>query len=735
MNEPNLQRRGPRLVVVFLWMLSIAVAVFVGHRFGDAMKQTLVSMLDDLRGGRDAAPRDERLHTCGMHPSVLVHGPGICPFCQMELVPVDPSRIGHDVVVDPRIAQNIGVRTALVGTGPLQRTLRTVGTIGYDESGLRDVTLKVPGWIETLHVDRLGAKVAVGDPLFELYSPDLLTAQQELLIALREGESAAAAPRTRLRLFDIDDAQIDDLAHRGEVARTLTLRSKVAGVVIEKDAVQGMRAEEGMRLFRVGNLDRVWVAVTVYESQIPFVEVGQEARMTLAYVPGQEFVGKVTWIQPWVDARTRQVQVRLEFDNALGLLKPGMYASVVLSRTLAAERTLLPRSAVVDTGRRTLAFVALNDGHFEPRDLRLGVETDAGMVEVLDGVKPGESVVVSAQFLLDSESRLREAMLRMVREGLEGGASAGSDPVAELADLPEALDGHLTTVVRAYLGLADALTRDALPAAADARGLAAELDAALALPLDGFWSHHDEAAVARGKALELIAAQDIETARRLFADLGVALGTLLRATGVPRGLGAGLEELHCPMYREEQGGGMWLQTGPAVRNPFMGPRMLGCFDRRQRLPAARSAQDTVSPALPAESVDRIAESYLRASAILAADGVAGLDEQWHAMATALTALHAAAKGEAQTLVDNLTGAIPKDGLDVVAARAAFAPLSTALIALLRAHPSDRELVRAHCPMVEASWLQPPGRLANPYMGSAMLTCGTVEETMPRAKGR
>lgn len=541
-----------------------------------------------------------RYYTCGMHPWVIEPRPGDCPICHMALTPVDPAKFTGELAIDPVVVQNMGVRVAPVVTGPLTRTIRTVGTVAYDETSVRDVNVKTAGWIEKLHVDYLGARVEAGDPLFELYSPQLYAAQEEYLLAWRGAQPAAsgasgtdllAAARTRLEYFDITDEQIEHLRQTGEPSKTMTILSPHRGVVIAKHANEGMKVDQGMQVYRIADLSRVWVMVTLYEYQLPYVEAGQAAEMTLPYIPGQPFEGQVLYVYPYLDEKTREVQVRLAFDNPAGLLKPGMFANVELHSTLAAAKTLAPRSAVIDTGRRQVAFVSLGDGRFEPRDVRMGVETGEGMVEIISGLKPGEMVVTSGQFLIDSEVRVREALAKMIRGDLAADQTATAELAGpgKLEQMPEALATTLAGVLDDYFTIGDALAGDTLEgAAAAARGLAGGLEALIATDVPAaphLWHEHQDAvATARSGALRLIGLSDLAAARLAYADVSTALRELLLATGVPAAYGREVQTLHCPMYREGQGGGIWLQPAGDVRNPYFGAIMLKCFDRREALP-------------------------------------------------------------------------------------------------------------------------------------------------------
>ncbi len=609
-------------VLVTLCVVAL-VAILLGAAFAGPVRGGL-SLAGRLLGfghehGNEAvAVTDDsgqvQYYTCGMHPWVILPKPGDCPICHMELTPIDPDKFTGEIAIDPVVVQNMGVRIAPVTTGPLTRTIRTVGTVDYNEKTVRDVNIKVPGWIEKLYVDFVGASVKTGEPLFDLYAPQLYAAQEEYLLALKnEGQVGSptapdaaqgatdllAAARTRLEYFDITDDQIEQLRKTDKPAKAMTIRSPHTGVVIEKHANEGMKVDPGMRVFRIADLSRVWVMVTLYEYQLPYVQVGQEATMSLAYIPGQTFEGQVIYIYPYLDQKTREVQVRLEFDNSAGLLKPGMFANVELHNTLAAEKTLVPRSAVIDTGERQVAFVSLGEGKFEPRDVQVGIETGDGMVQIISGLKPGEMVVTSGQFLLDSESKIREALAKMIRGDLASDQQAAAEVAgqSQLSQLPEPVATTLNTALEHYLAIADLLADDTVEGTAEhARPLAEALDKLVTLDIPDaphFWHKHQNAiATARANALKLIDTTDLADARLQFAELSTAMQTLLMATGVPPSFGREVQALHCPMYRQGQGGTIWLQGAGEVRNPYFGSKMLGCFDDRYALPVTGSQADT-----------------------------------------------------------------------------------------------------------------------------------------------
>ncbi|HZA51217.1 MAG TPA: efflux RND transporter periplasmic adaptor subunit, partial [Myxococcaceae bacterium] len=365
------------------------------------------------RESSSADPDAIAYHTCPMHPSVRQSGPGQCPICGMDLTPVTKGDLASGIVtVDEVRRQRIGVKIDAVRKAPLTIGVRAVGIVKYDERKLADVSLKAKGWIRGLKVDATGQPVKKGDVLFHLYSPELLAAQQEYLLALRTRNGDAADPlvraaRQRLRLWDIPDAQIDALTRRGEATETLAIRAPASGFVIEKAVVEGAAVEPGMRLYRIAALDRVWIEAQIYESDLPHVKVGQQVDITLPFVPEKKFQGRISYVYPYLQSGTRTGQVRIELPNPGGELKPEMYADVSFEVN-RGERLQVPASAVIYTGPRRLVFVDLGEGRLRPREVKLG-QRSADAFEVLDGLQERERVVTSGNFLIAAESRLRSA--------------------------------------------------------------------------------------------------------------------------------------------------------------------------------------------------------------------------------------------------------------------------------------------------------------------------------------
>ena len=378
---------------------------------------------DHGHGGATATQQSKTLYTCGMHPQVIQDHPGNCPICGMKLTPIGNSE-SQTIAIDPVTIQNMGIRTATVRRGPLRRVIRTVGVIDYNETTLGEVTTKFKGWIEKLYVNATGQLAMRGDPLFEIYSPELYSAQVEYLLAA--GSPANSTPgvdevrnsaRTKLKFFDISDEQIAELEKTRQPQKTLRIRAPQDGFVIEKNVVEGQMVDPGMKIYRLADLGLVWVQADIYEQDLVYLKLGQEAAMTLSYLPDREFRGRVTYIYPNVDEKTRTAHVRMEFHNPGYFLKPGMFATVKVVSELEPSVLLIPDMAILRSGEKTTVFVALDGGKFDPRAVTLGPQAENDEYQVLSGLSEGERIVTSGQFMLDSESQLREAIQKMLEPG------------------------------------------------------------------------------------------------------------------------------------------------------------------------------------------------------------------------------------------------------------------------------------------------------------------------------
>lgn len=381
-------------------------------------------------------PATRQLYQCPMHPEVIESEPGDCPICLMALVPMDDataSEEGGDGVIriDPVQVQNIGVVSETARLGEIARTVHTVGILDFNADNISWINTKFSGWIEQVHVTYVGEEVKRGDPLFDIYSPELVTTQEEYLRALeyrrslqssdrtearRQAQGLLQSTRDRLAYWDISEEQILALKARGTTQRRLTIFSPADGVVTEvmDQALEGMFVEAGMNLYKIADLSTIWVHADVYETDLPWVSVAQPAEVSFRHDPDRTVRGQILFLYPEVSRETRTLKICVEVPNQDRQLRAGMYADVVIHGPPVHQALLVPKSAVLRSGERNLVFVDLGEGRFEPRRVEMGIEGSEGEVQILDGLADGERVVTQAQFMLDSESHTQEAISKFL---------------------------------------------------------------------------------------------------------------------------------------------------------------------------------------------------------------------------------------------------------------------------------------------------------------------------------
>jgi Cu(I)/Ag(I) efflux system membrane fusion protein len=328
------------------------------------------------------------------------------------------------VEIPPEKQQLIGVKTVVAGVKPLRKVIRTVGLVEYDERRLSTVNTKFEGWIEKLHVDYSGRYVRKGEPLAEIYSPELLATQQEFINLLKwdkgnksvkndavgsmlanDSRAIIEGARQRLRLSDISDEQINRIEQSGKPVRALTIYSPVSGYIVQKMAFQGMRVMPGEKLYDIADLSTVWIVSDIFEYELPLIKIGEKAVISLSYFPGREFTSTIDYVYPTIAADTRSAKVRFTIPNPGNKLKPQMYTDVEVKINLG-NKLVIPDDAVLDSGKRQVVYVDKGEGNFEPREVSIGMRAD-GMVEITSGLKAGERVASAANFLIDSEAKLK----------------------------------------------------------------------------------------------------------------------------------------------------------------------------------------------------------------------------------------------------------------------------------------------------------------------------------------
>jgi multidrug efflux pump subunit AcrA (membrane-fusion protein) len=437
--KENVMRVKNLIILLPVVLLALAVGYWAGSS-SNSMKMDSPNATEQtvsLKDKKDTSKEGRKVlyWKAPMNPSEIYDHPGKSKM-GMDLVPVYEGETSAgskgSVKIDPVTIQNMGVKTAMVQKGDFSKTVRTVGNISYDENRLYTVNLKYSGWIEKLYANYEGQMVRKGDPLLTIYSPDLVTTQQEYLLALNTrnaldgsdfntikagGNSLLEAAQKRLDYWDLPASFVKNLKASGKIRKSILLHSPANGVIVHKNVIEGMHIKEGTNILQIADLSKVWLNASVYDYELPWIAKGQKVRMTLSYLPGETFTGYIDYIYPTLNQKARDVRVRIVFPNKNLELKPGMYANISIRGRTISNTLYIPSESVIHTGTRDIVFVDKGDGTFEPRQVDLGMEGGAGNndIQVLSGLQQGEKIVTSAQFLIDSESRLQEAIQKMLK--------------------------------------------------------------------------------------------------------------------------------------------------------------------------------------------------------------------------------------------------------------------------------------------------------------------------------
>lgn len=568
----------------FLTSLAAATAagIFIGVRWHSHILHTLGTDVNPGAAVEATAPAPDTAHlwTCGMHPLVIQDHPGDCPICHMKLTPLAASpQVANQggapaggVTIDPAMVQNMGIRTAVAAMGPLVRHARMTATVREPQSAAYDINLRVSGWVKELHAGTDGMEVRRGDPLFELSSPDLTRAIDEFIAARQPANAPQAdalhaplarAAESRLLALGMTPQQIDSFAGLDHAPDVVTFLSPIDGYVSARDVTaRGAAVEPGMRVLRLSQRDVMWVEGRAAETDLAAIRVGQHATISLSAAPGATTEGLVTFIAPRVDEATRRAIIRVEVQNPDGLLREGQLATMDVSTGAARDALLLPRESVIDTGVSHTVFVSLGNGRFDPRRVVPGETGDDGLIEITSGIAPGETVVTSGQFLLDSESRLREAVAKFLSAGPAQAAPAPPPPSAPISS--EARAG-VDAVVAAYLPIAESLGAvQAADTPLSVEAITSSLRTLRAAVRDPAHASLVDKAADAAAALQN---QSLDEQRERFKALSAAVVSLVDAMPPTTRLFV----VHCPMAP-----GTWLQRGEHVANPFYADEMKEC---------------------------------------------------------------------------------------------------------------------------------------------------------------
>ncbi|GAB4327563.1 MAG: hypothetical protein Kow0074_22970 [Candidatus Zixiibacteriota bacterium] len=559
--------------------------------------------------------------TCAMHPQIHLPEPGQCPICFMDLIPVSDGGGSEDD--GPRVLSmsETARKIARIVTTPVQRLdvtarLHTVGTVTYDQTRFAEIAAWVPGRIDSLYADYIGTEVTRGEPLAYIYSPDLLSTQEELLQAIAAANRADASPlttfnqsveatveaaRQRLRLWGLTDAQIDAIERRGKPSDHITIPSPVSGVVVMKPAVEGSYVKTGTPLYHIADLSHVWVEIEAYESDLPWLQIGDTVLFTAEAFPNRRFTGTVSFIDPTLKPNTRTVPVRVDVPNPQRLLKPGMFVNAVVKSQPTSiikqgdtEPLVIPASAPLITGKRAIVYIELPDREqptYEGREIVLGPR--AGDYYVVDsGLTEGERVVVNGAFKIDSELQIRAKPSMMSpmggtrpghvhgnghqAESAEPSKTSAPEAADRFTDVPASFLSSLDPVYRAYFDLHSALADDQDDAAVSAvTQLRESLNAVDATALDGsLLASWDSLSTLAIQSIDVAAAaQSIDDIRVAFETIAAALIQMDYRFGHPASIDYAVA--YCPMAFDNRGA-YWLQKHDSILNPYFGHKMLKC---------------------------------------------------------------------------------------------------------------------------------------------------------------
>jgi Cu(I)/Ag(I) efflux system membrane fusion protein len=548
-------------------------------------------------GEGESSTAEAELWTCSMHPQIRADGPGSCPICGMDLIPVETSA-GSDADRPERISLSEGAKIrARIRTTPVKRLhsggaeRRLLGRVDYDETRLRTVTSWIGGRIDKLQIRTTGQKVRQGQVIATLYSPEVFGAHQDLLVAKQQlqklagatesarygAELALGASRDRLRLLGVPAAEIKTMESAKRPSEQVRIRSPFAGTVIERLATEGSYVKTGTGLFQIADLAKLWVQLDAYESDLPLLSIGQEVTLHVEALPDAEFSGRVMFVDPVLNQRTRTTRVRIEVKNTDGRLRPNMFAEAIVRNGDAksvGEVLVIPDSAPLFTGRRSVVYVEVPDAAsptYDARLVKLGPKTGE-YYPVIAGLQEGDRVVTHGAFTLDADLQIRGGLSMMAAPD-----DSSEGPLDSIVEVPKEHEAALQAAISSYLALHEALARDDLPAAksaAEKLGQSAEaLDPKSPAIFRDAWSPLRRQLISHSK--HLAGTSTLDEARMPFRELSQQVATLLRVFGNPSEETVRLA--FCPMALGGEGA-EWVQRASEIQNPYFGSSMHSCGD-------------------------------------------------------------------------------------------------------------------------------------------------------------
>ena len=570
--------------------------------------------------------------TCSMHPQIKLPEPGQCPICFMDLIPLetgDSDEGPRELKMSATAVKLAEISTQTVRRSVAQAKVRLSGKVEYDETRLGKITAWVPGRLERLYVDYTGVTVNKGDALVELYSPSLYAAQEELLQALkntqnvRQGlarESALItleAAREKLKLLGLTSEQIQEIESRGTSIDQVKIYSPMSGVVVHKNAIEGMYVSRGTKIYEIADLSRVWIVLDAYESDLPWLKLGQNVEFTVEALPGQVFTGQIVFIDPVLDDKTRTIKVRLNLDNSKGLLKPGMFVRATVYSNIEKapggkkQPLLIPASAVLRTGKRAVVYVKVpgtEEPTFEGREVELGARAGDDYI-VISGLQEGEEVVVKGNFKIDSAMQIMAKPSMMSPEGgvaMTGHENHGASPTAkpqtksteqtktkdERFKVSENFHTALTSVYNAYFSAQAALANDDLKKSKNDLSSLGEAvraidskNAGLQGTAEQRWNEYQKELQNHTQHAQHWST--IAEVRKAFESISNTLLTIEKEFG--HGGDQTFYEIFCSMAFDKAGA-VWLQTEKEVKNPYFGASMLRCGEVRSEMKPVSQTQ-------------------------------------------------------------------------------------------------------------------------------------------------
>lgn len=539
-------------------------------------------LVDDEHAHSEAG--DNQIWTCSMHPQIRQNEPGDCPICGMDLIPLETTGAGDDLgsyEMSENAMKLANVQTMVVGQGDASREIRLNGKVQVDERNSYSQSTHIPGRIEQLSINFTGESVNRGQTLATVYSPELVTAQEELLQAASIRESQPElfeAAKQKLRNWKIGEAQIEQILSGGNALERFSIRADVNGIVTEKMVDLGDYVERGMPIYEISDLSKVWVLFDLYEGQLAGVKEGDEIEFTINSFPGETFEGTISFVDPLLNSQTRVATARVEVNNEEGRLKPGMFASGIVTNTSFGrpdiQELVIPKSAVLWTGKRSIVYVKAKDvenggANFQLREITLGPSLGNSFI-VEKGLEPGEEIVSNGAFTVDAAVQL-SGRPSMMNPSLE----EENSPNTLTVTIQEEAEKELTKVTNAYLSLKEALVKDdSQLAKVNATALEEVIKNVQTSTLDKdaktVWdSYRKELGIA---ARNISSGEDISKMRNAFIDLSETIIGLVKTFQISNET---MYVLHCPMANNDRGAD-WLSQSSEVENPYYGASMLRC---------------------------------------------------------------------------------------------------------------------------------------------------------------